>query len=159
MSPVDSVIDPSSLISTILKHDAKQTSYKIALLRAINDAVFAFPDLRYQTRDIAIPLVTLADFWIAYYWPFVDPDRPILQGNRAKRDGTLRQDMAFRKSLTAFRQAWERLPGGGSSPHFRIPTSALWQASSLVRCSTPVNPCPVTISVYGRVPATPPQPS
>lgn len=55
-------VDPSSLISTILKHDAKQTSYKIALLRAINDAVLAFHDLRYQTRDIAIPLVTLADF-------------------------------------------------------------------------------------------------
>ncbi len=39
-------IPPSSVISTILKHDAKVTSYKIALLRAINDVVLSFPDLQ-----------------------------------------------------------------------------------------------------------------
>jgi hypothetical protein len=65
------MLDPSSVISTILKHDSKQTSYKIALLRAINDVVLSFPDLGRQPQDIAIPLRTLAEFWIAYYWPFV----------------------------------------------------------------------------------------
>jgi hypothetical protein len=29
------------VISTILRHGAKQTSYKIAMLRALNDAVLA----------------------------------------------------------------------------------------------------------------------
>ncbi len=33
------------ILSTILKHDKKQNSYKIALLRAINDVVLNFPDL------------------------------------------------------------------------------------------------------------------
>ncbi|MFM6909295.1 MAG: hypothetical protein ACKPKW_09185, partial [Dolichospermum sp.] len=66
--------------STILKHDTKVTSYKIALLRAINDIVLSFPDLRNFQTDVAIPLKLLAQFWVAYYWPFVNPDSPIYQG-------------------------------------------------------------------------------
>lgn len=46
----------SIIISTILKHDTKVTSYKIALLRAINDIVLSFPDLRNQIVDVAVPL-------------------------------------------------------------------------------------------------------
>jgi hypothetical protein len=32
-------------ISAILKHDRKVNSYKIALVRSINDVVLAFPDV------------------------------------------------------------------------------------------------------------------
>ena len=61
------------VISTILKHDDKVTSYKIALLQAINDvAVKSYPDLATFKKDVAIPLRTLARFWLAYYWPFFD---------------------------------------------------------------------------------------
>jgi len=70
-------------ISTILRHDNKLTSYKIALLRALNDVVFAYPDLRHSKQDVAIPLRILAESWVAYYWPFVDPRAPIQQGPRA----------------------------------------------------------------------------
>ncbi|MHC5833904.1 MAG: hypothetical protein ACYT04_000000102365, partial [Nostoc sp.] len=73
----------SKIISTILKHDTKATSYKIALLRAINDVVLSFPDLRNLRADVAVPLRFLAQFWVAYYWPFVKPSEPILQGQRA----------------------------------------------------------------------------
>ncbi len=45
------------VISTILRHDAKQTSYKIALLRALNDAVLAYPDRRFDGRDVAVRLL------------------------------------------------------------------------------------------------------
>jgi len=34
------------IISTVLRHDSKQTSYRIALLRSLNDVVLARPDLR-----------------------------------------------------------------------------------------------------------------
>ena len=34
----------SRTIETILRHDAKVTSYKLALIRAINDVVLSFPD-------------------------------------------------------------------------------------------------------------------
>jgi hypothetical protein len=36
----------SQVIATILRHDNKVTSYKVALLRSINYIVTAFPDLR-----------------------------------------------------------------------------------------------------------------
>jgi len=100
-----------SIISTILKHDRKTTSYKIALLRAINDVVLAFPDAHQHQRAVAIPLRLLAEYWVAYYWPFVVAGNPIWQGQRAKSGNTLRQDMNFRPQLTALRQAWEQQTG------------------------------------------------
>ncbi len=108
--------NPGKVISTILKHDSKVTSYKIALLRAINDVVLSFPDMRSYGQHVAIPLRVLAEFWLAYYWPFVDPVMPIMQGPRATRDGILRNDMAFRTDLTAFRQIWQDIWGGISNP-------------------------------------------
>ena len=107
---------PGSTISAILRHDSKVTSYKIALLRAINDVVLAFPDLASMEQAAAIPLSMLADRWIAYYWPFVDPQVPILQGPTSQRDGQLRQDMSFRSELTRLYAAWEQFIGSSAQP-------------------------------------------
>jgi len=109
-------VDPGTVISTILKHDTKQTSYKIALLRAINDVVLSFPDMRNHDRDVAVPLRVLAEFWLAYYWPFVDPINPIMQGPRARLDRGLRNDMAFRSELTQFRELWQSNWGITTNP-------------------------------------------
>lgn len=95
----------SKIISTILKHDTKVTSYKIALLRAINDVVLSFPDLRNMNMDVAVPLRVLSQFWVAYYWPFVKPSEPILQGQRASS----KNDISFRPQLTELRQEWEQI--------------------------------------------------
>ena len=111
-----SAIESSNVISTILKHDSKVTSYKIALLRAINDVVLAFPDMRHYGKPVAIPLHMLANSWIAYYWPFVSDEVPILQGPRAELNGMLRNDMAFRPALTALRREWEKEIQGSSRP-------------------------------------------
>lgn len=100
----------SQIISTILKHDSKVTSYKMALLRAINDIALSFPDLKSTDKDVAVPLRVLAEFWIAYYWPFVNKN-PIWQGHRSKDDGKLRNDMSFRPQLTALREQWEHIFG------------------------------------------------
>ena len=78
-------------ISTILKHDAKQNTYKIALIRAINDLVLSFPGLGVYKKDIAIPLHMIARYWVAYYWPFCDLEQPILQGQQAVLNDQLRQ--------------------------------------------------------------------
>lgn len=109
-------LDFRTVISTILREDKKATSYKLALLRSINDVVLVFPDLRHFKQDIAIPIRVLAEFWIAYYWPFVDATRPIWQGQRAKLGSKLRNDISFRPHLTELRTAWEREIQAPSQP-------------------------------------------
>lgn len=106
----------NKVISTILKHDRKVTSYKIALLRSINDVVLSFPDLRAFQQDVAVPLRMLAEFWVAYYWPFADPTHPILQGQVSIRDGKTRHDIEFRPALTELHREWEQLAGGFAHP-------------------------------------------
>lgn len=109
-------LDADRIIGTIIKHDAKITTYKFALLRAINDIVVAFPDVPDLGRDVAIPLRMIAQYWVAYYWPFMDSEHPIYQGQRAKLKDTLRNDMAFRPVLTALRSEWETTIGGSTKP-------------------------------------------
>jgi len=49
-------------ISTILKHDRKINTYKIALIRAINDLALSYPGLNLFKQDIAIPLQMIARY-------------------------------------------------------------------------------------------------
>lgn len=99
------------IISAILRNDKKLTSYKVALVRSINDVVLAFPDIKLHENGVAIPLRFLADFWMAYYWSFADAEKPIYQGSRAFRDGVKRRDIVFRDNLTNLRLQWEQIIG------------------------------------------------
>ena len=107
-------------LAAILRQDSKVTSYKIALLRAINDIVLALPDASGESgdmvSDVAVPLHLLAQRWIAYYWPFMDAQQPIYQGPRATRDGVVRNDLDFRPLLTRLRREWEQFHGTASLP-------------------------------------------
>jgi len=53
------------LIATILKHDTKTTSYKLALVRALGDLVLSVPDAAPRTQAVALPLRWLAELWVA----------------------------------------------------------------------------------------------
>ncbi len=109
------IVDNHHVISSILRHDQKQNSYKIALLRSLGDAALSFPGFEAADRPVAVPLRVLADYWIAYFWPFADEERPILQGPRQTLGDSQRQDVAFRADLTALRREWKRL-GGSDMP-------------------------------------------
>jgi len=101
--------EAQSFIQQLLYQDRKINSYKFALLRSIKDVACDFITFNAQGRDIAVPLRLLADYWFAYYYPFVNEQRPIWQGQRSRRDphdAEKAQDMAFRPILTEFRQQW-----------------------------------------------------
>jgi alkanesulfonate monooxygenase SsuD/methylene tetrahydromethanopterin reductase-like flavin-dependent oxidoreductase (luciferase family) len=67
----------SRTIATILRHDRKQNSYNLALIRAINDVLLSFLDAGTHEQPVAIPLRILAEYWVAYHRPAVDPRAPI----------------------------------------------------------------------------------
>lgn len=98
-------IDPTRLIATILRHDRRTASYKLALIRGLGDVVLGYPQLADTGAPVAVPLRALASFWIAYYWPFVDPNQPIKQGRHAAD----KQDISFRPALSELRRQWAEL--------------------------------------------------
>jgi len=96
-----------AVISTILRHDAKTASYKIALIRSLNDVILGYPSIDIRNcQHIAVPLRKLAEFWIAYYWPFVGTNQ-LLQG----RPQGSKLDISFRSKLTELRKFWDVLHG------------------------------------------------
>lgn len=97
----------AQVIGSILKHDRKVNSYKLALIRSINDMVLSYPSLADGGADVTVPISRLAQYWLAYYWPFADRRNAIFQGPRAVRGGTLANDMAFRPALTNLKDLWE----------------------------------------------------
>ncbi|MBN1668142.1 MAG: hypothetical protein JW862_13710 [Anaerolineales bacterium] len=101
-----------TLIATILRHDYKTASYKIALIRSLNDLVLGYAYLGESGVPLAVPLRSLATFWIAYFWPFVSTAQPIKQGVHPAN----KQDISFRNSLTQVRQIWEQTLGSDSRP-------------------------------------------
>jgi hypothetical protein len=98
----------AQVVGSILRYDKKVNSYKLALIRSINDVVLSHPDLSGMGVEVSVPLRKLAEYWLAYYWPFVDPQDPIDQGPRAMRAGVLSNDMSFRPALADLRFAWEK---------------------------------------------------
>jgi hypothetical protein len=58
------------VVGSILKHDKKVSSYKLALIRSITDVVLSYPDLADGGGDVAVPIRRLAQYWLAYYCPF-----------------------------------------------------------------------------------------
>ena len=113
----DVSLDPAGIvIATILRHDSKTTSYKLALIRSINAVAISYPEIGRTGGRVAIPLRLLAQKWLAYYWPFVDTTSPILQGRPATTSSGNKQDIVFREALTELRRVWQLYLGGNTKP-------------------------------------------
>jgi predicted house-cleaning noncanonical NTP pyrophosphatase (MazG superfamily) len=106
----------SRVIASIARHDTKLNTAKLALLRSINDAVLAYVGVEQRGSGLVIPLRILAEFWVAYYWAFMDEAMPILQGPRAQRDGKIWNDFAFRPELTQLKRLWQETLFGSGRP-------------------------------------------
>lgn len=80
---------PLDRIESVLRNDRKSATYKLALLRAFCDvaeqddhAVDWNPN-----GTIAIPVMRIAELWLAYYWPLIATPELIPQSN-AETKGT-----------------------------------------------------------------------
>ncbi len=116
MVPPPSTAPPGAVLSAILRHDAKTASYKIALLRALADVALSCPSLGEAGLPVAVPLTAIADFWLAYYWPFADPARPIAQGQRSRRASGLSADVVFRPQLDHLVALWQQTTSASFVP-------------------------------------------
>jgi hypothetical protein len=98
-------MNSTRLIANILRQDSRTASYKLALIRSLGDVALGFPHTSDTNAKIAIPLQSLAIFWVGYYWPFVDQSHPIPQAHHAAN----KQDISFRFALTELRRQWAEL--------------------------------------------------
>jgi SAM-dependent methyltransferase len=89
-------------IQTIISHDRKDATYKLALLRALCDIaqlehfqVEWMPDGR-----VRVPLGLVAEKWLLYYWPIIERDE---EGGKVvipqKRGMEVNKPIAFRKAM------------------------------------------------------------
>jgi len=54
----DVSLDPAGIvIATILRHDSKTTSYKLALIRSINAVAISYPEIGRTGGRVAIPYI------------------------------------------------------------------------------------------------------
>jgi hypothetical protein len=65
----------------ILRRDAKDTTYKFALLRGMIEISSEHSHLQQTVKDyVSFPMGLLAEKWVQYYWPFIDEDIPQKHG-------------------------------------------------------------------------------
>ncbi len=91
---------PLDRIESVLKHDRKVATYKLALLRAFCDmsdrdagAVSWLPG-----GYIGMPVIALAECWLRYYWPLMASAIRVPQSNTDHADSG--RQLAFREPLT-----------------------------------------------------------
>ncbi len=83
---------PVDQIETIINHDKKTATYKLALLRALCDiAQTAAHQVRWHANDtVSVPLGLVAERWLYAYWPLIEADIHQIRGS----------GVAFGRSLT-----------------------------------------------------------
>lgn len=86
-------------ITTIIERDAKDTTYKFALLRGVIEISQEHSGLRRTTdTEVEFPLGLLVEKWILYYYPLIEPDIIVPQQRSGEsRPGGHR--IAFRNDL------------------------------------------------------------
>lgn len=92
---------PVDQIETIINHDRKDATYKLALLRALCDiAQTAHRHVQWHADgSVSVPLGIVTEKWLYYYWPLIDTgDEPLIPQKRGRE---IKKPLAFRKDLTA----------------------------------------------------------
>ncbi len=84
---------PIDTIESVLNRDKKVATYKLALFRSLAEiAVKNYKAVEWEKDGrVKVPLVSLAEKWIEYYWPIIEAKQRIPQ--------TTGRAVAFRKQL------------------------------------------------------------
>lgn len=72
---------PVDQIETVINHDKKTATYKLALLRALCDlAQSGYRNVQWhRDKTVSIPLSLVSEKWLYYYWPLFDtPDGTVI---------------------------------------------------------------------------------
>lgn len=95
-------MDISSLrtINSILERDAKDASYKFALLRGTIDICQRYSHLREEADGrVRYPLGLLVERWVLYYYPIIDSPEFIPQRSNESSENTGGRQIAFRSAF------------------------------------------------------------
>ncbi len=99
---------PVDQIESIINHDKKTATYKLALLRACCE--IAQTSLHHATWHpgdrVSIPLGLIVEKWLYYYWPLIDSDLNLPE----MRVGRNAKSLAFRPAFNRFIDSFK--PGG-----------------------------------------------
>lgn len=103
-------------IEGILNRDKKTATYKLALIRAMTDiASTEYNSVKwYIDGTVGVPLRSIAEKWLLYYWPLFESAKFIPQINGEKE--TCAMPVKFRKSLTGIIEQYR--PQGGLSSFY-----------------------------------------
>ncbi len=103
-------------IEGILNRDKKTATYKLALIRALTDiASTEYNSVKwYIDGTVGVPVRSIAEKWMVYYWPLFESGRFIPQINGEKE--TCAMPVKFRKSLTGIIEQYR--PQGGLSSFY-----------------------------------------
>lgn len=101
-------------IETIISHDRKDTTYKIALLRALCD-IAQSEQLAAKWRTdgfVAVPLGLVVEKWLIYYWPIIEADehgeKVAIPQKRGREENVM---LGFRRSVRELIARYHNLGG------------------------------------------------
>jgi SAM-dependent methyltransferase/phage repressor protein C with HTH and peptisase S24 domain len=104
---------PIDTIESVLNRDKKVATYKLALFRALADiALTSYNSVLWDSKgNVLVPVSTIADKWIEYYWPLFEPEKMIPQIQAEAENG---KPVAFRFLLNELIEKY-RYSGGLSA--------------------------------------------
>ena len=105
-----SVPRPVDRLESILNADRKVATYKFALIRALCDLAMTGYNSVTWTSDglVAIPVSSVAELWVRYYWPLFDSPMIIPQINGETRNA---KPVGFREALTKLIEHYRKQGG------------------------------------------------
>ena len=120
----ESTAHPLHLVESILNCDKKDATYKLALFRALAEIAQTQNHLAAYTPNgkVKIPVQSIADKWILYYWPLFESEVFICQRTAEARGAA--NGVAIRRPLEALIECF-RTSGGMSGFHAALSSGKL----------------------------------